>query len=596
MKKLVFSILVMVAMFSVGATAQNNINNSFFDQVDYVGAFGTTDWTSGWANFDPQTTVYPATTVTVPNGNITSNTTWTSNNTYLLNGWVRVTSGVTLTIEAGTIIRGDYANQGALIVEQGGMIVANGTASAPIVFTSNQAPGQRAAGDWGGVIILGNANINVPGGSAIIEGGVNSTFGGTNDADNSGVLNYVRIEFPGIAFSPNNEINGLTMGGVGSGTTIDYVQVSFSGDDSFEWFGGTVNAKHLIAWRGVDDDFDCDFGYTGMVQYGVIQRDPAVADVIGSSNGFEVDNDGSGSGNTPITAPVFSNISVFGPQATPSTTIAPEFARSMYLRRNNKIDIFNTIFTAWNYGLRIKDASTQANATNNELRIENCLMAGMNTWWHDANFDGPYFMDASRNNDTLTNNTDLMITNPYHATAPNFMPQAGSPVFNASYWGTSNAVSGTVTYDNAASSVLAGCTVNLMSGSTVLFTTTTDANGDYEFTAVPDGSYTIEVASANSWGGVTILDVVIARKYAATLQTLSPFKEFVGDVTEDGMLNILDALMIQRRIATLSTPTWTAPNWVFEATAITVAGANVTADIKGSVSGDLKGQSTPPAN
>ena len=108
------------------------------------------------------------------------------------------------------------------------------------------------------------------------------------------VMKYVRIEYPGIAYSPNNEINGLTFGGVGRGTTIDYIQVSYSGDDSYEWFGGTVNCKHLIAYRGWDDDFDTDFGYQGKLQFLVGLRDPEVADQSGS-NGFESDNDGSGS-------------------------------------------------------------------------------------------------------------------------------------------------------------------------------------------------------------------------------------------------------------------------------------------------------------
>jgi hypothetical protein len=276
------------------------LNDVFFDQVSYRGAFGTTNWTAGWANFNPQTTVYPATTVTIPAGDITTNTTWTAANVYLLNGWVYVKAGATLTIEPGTIIRGDKTNKGALIIEKGATINANGTASNPIIFTSNQAAGSRDYGDWGGIIILGNAVINVTGGSATIEGGVGSTYGGTNDADNSGIFRYVRIEFPGIAFTTNNEINGLTMGGVGSATQIDHIQVSYSGDDSFEWYGGTVNAKYLITFRGWDDDFDTDFGYRGKVQFAVSLRDKNIADVSGS-NGFESDNDGSGSTNAPFT-------------------------------------------------------------------------------------------------------------------------------------------------------------------------------------------------------------------------------------------------------------------------------------------------------
>ena len=265
------------------------LSNSFFEQVNYAGAFGTYDWTQGWANWDPQNTSYPGTTVTIPAGHITSNQTWTSGNTYLLNGWVYIDAGVTLTIQPGTVIRGDAANKGALIIERGGKLIANGTASQPIVFTSNKAAGSRGYGDWGGIILCGYAQINQPGGTAIIEGGVGSVYGGgsnPNNADNSGTLTYVRIEFAGIAFAANNEINGLTMGGVGNGTTIDYIQVSFCGDDAFAWFGGTVNAKHLIAFRSWDDDFDTDNGFTGKIQFAVSLRDPNVADVSGS-NGFE---------------------------------------------------------------------------------------------------------------------------------------------------------------------------------------------------------------------------------------------------------------------------------------------------------------------
>ena len=181
--------------------------------------------------------------------------------------------GATLTIEPGTVIRGSKANKGALIIEKGAKIMAEGTLDNPIVFTSNQDAGSRSYGDWGGVILLGKATVNKV--DPIIEGGPTSTYGGSDDADNSGIIKYVRIEFPGIAFQPDKEINGLTFGGVGSGTTIDYIQVSYSGDDSYEWFGGAVNVKHLIAFRGWDDDWDTDYGYHGMAQFCVDLRDPA---------------------------------------------------------------------------------------------------------------------------------------------------------------------------------------------------------------------------------------------------------------------------------------------------------------------------------
>jgi len=409
----------------------SNLGNAFFEQVNYVGAFGTYDWTQGWANFNPQTATYPATNVTIPAGHITTNTTWTSNNTYLLNGWVYVDNGVTLTIQPGTIIRGDITNQGALIIERGGKLMAEGTVSQPIVFTSNANAGSRAYGDWGGIILCGRATINQTGGEAIIEGGVGAYYGGgltPNNADNSGTLKYLRIEFPGIAFSPNNEINGLTMGGVGSGTTLDYIQVSYSGDDSYEWFGGTVNCKHLIALRGWDDEFDTDNGYSGLIQFAVSLRDPSIADVSGS-NGFESDNDASGSANTPLTHPIFSNVSIFGPLVTPSTTINTNFKRSMHIRRNSTLCVYNSVFCGFPVGMYIDGNTTQANATNNILQIENCIMTGMTT-----NFDVPsgqtwnaatastWYLSPSRHNQILPNNTDLALVDPFNLTSPNFLP------------------------------------------------------------------------------------------------------------------------------------------------------------------------------
>ncbi|GAB2964117.1 hypothetical protein GCM10027048_36820 [Hymenobacter coalescens] len=310
---------------------------------------------------------------------ITTNTTWTRNNIYLLNGIVYVNSGVTLTIEPGTIIKGSFANQGALVIRQGGRINAAGTPTQPIVFTSEKPAGQRGPGDWGGLIICGNAPTNRTG-NPTIEGGTQATYGGNNPADNSGVLQYVRIEYPGIPFLPGNEINGLTLGGVGSGTTIDHIQVTASGDDSFEWFGGTVNAKYLIALAGTDDDFDTDFGYSGRVQFGVAVRDQSRGDVAtgGVSNGFESDNDGTNSAATPQTAAVFSNMSIFLP-----TTPAPAspFANSAgaLIRQNSAQSIFNSVFAGRRAGLEINGGApgtTQANATSGALAFQNNVLAG----------------------------------------------------------------------------------------------------------------------------------------------------------------------------------------------------------------------------
>lgn len=310
---------------------------------------------------------------------ITVNTTWTRNNIYLLDGIVYVNSGVTLTIESGTIIKGSFANQGALVIRQGGRINAAGTPTQPIVFTSERPAGARQPGDWGGLIICGNAPTNRTG-SPTIEGGTLATYGGTNAADNSGVLQYVRIEYPGIAFLPGNEINGLTLGGVGSGTTIDHIQVTASGDDSFEWFGGTVNAKYLIALAGTDDDFDTDFGYSGRVQFGVAVRDPARGDfgTNGVSNGFESDNDNTNSTATPLTSAVFSNMSVFLP-ATPAAATPFSTSAGALIRQNSSQSIFNSVFVGRRSGLQIDGGgagTTQANATAGNLLFQNNVLAG----------------------------------------------------------------------------------------------------------------------------------------------------------------------------------------------------------------------------
>ncbi len=395
------------------------LNNDFFEEVDYIGAFGSVDWTSGWANWTPQNTAYPATTDVIAAGDITTNTTLTANKVYLLDGWVYVKSGATLTIEPGTIIRGSKANKGALIIEKGAKIIAEGTTAQPIIFTSNQDAGSRSYGDWGGVIILGNATVNKV--DPVIEGGPTSTYGGSDDADNSGIFTYVRIEFPGIAFQPDKEINGLTMGGVGSGTELHHVQISFCGDDSYEWFGGTVNAKHLIAFRGWDDDFDTDYGYRGLVQFAVSLRDPDVADPGSGSNSFESDNDGTGTDAAPFTEAVFSNVSSFGPLVTPSTAINANFKRAMHLRRNTKLSIFNSVFAGYATGLFVDGTAAQANATAGSLMIKNSILAGCKDYFA-ADFDSLYFTDASRNNLKLAANSELGLTDPFNLNAPNFLP------------------------------------------------------------------------------------------------------------------------------------------------------------------------------
>ena len=392
-------------------------------------------------------------------GNITTNTTWYNTNSYLLSGFVFVKDGATLTIEPGTLIRGEQSTKATLIIERGGKLIANGTVNQPIVFTSNQAAGQRTYGDWGGIILCGKATINLPGGEGVIEGGTGATFGGGNspdDADNSGSLSYLRIEFPGIPFQPNQEINGLTLGGVGSGTTIENIQVSFSGDDSYEWFGGSVNAKHLIAHRGWDDDFDTDNGFSGKLQFGLSIRDAAVADQSGS-NGFESDNDATGTTATPVTHPIFSNFSIFGPLLDANTTINSNYKRAAHLRRNTQISIYNTLEAGYPTGLLIDAATTESNATNNLLQYRNNILsacttplavAGSSVWDITT-----WFNTAGFNNTLLADNNNLLVDYPTNdLTAPVLLPQSGSPLLSgADFTNTNlqNAFFETVSYKGA---------------------------------------------------------------------------------------------------------------------------------------------------
>jgi hypothetical protein len=295
--------------------------------------------------------------------------------------------------------------------------LTEGTAEKPIVFTSDQAAGSRDYGDWGGLILCGNAPVNAN--EPQIEGGPRTVYGGDNPEDNSGIVKYVRIEFAGYPLEPNKEINGLTCGGVGRGTTLEYIQVAFCGDDSFEWFGGTVNAKHLIAYKGWDDEFDTDYGYSGKLQFLLGVRDPKVADTS-KSNGFESDNDANGSGNEPLTNPIFSNVTLIGPFYGESAGKAEseilyttedaangakggQFQAAMHIRRNSALNVYNSVFTGWPYGLYLQGAN--AGAT-----VKNVIFAGM---WENFKDDASksYFETTGLNNQVYASSNDLIAKN-----------------------------------------------------------------------------------------------------------------------------------------------------------------------------------------
>jgi hypothetical protein len=387
------------------------------------------------ATFTATVAAIPAKTIVEVTADILADVTWTSDKIYRLNGFIRVgedkkatqAAGVTptinktakLTIQPGTVILGKKSNGttpgGALIVQRGSQLIAIGTVDKPIIFTSDAAPGARTPGDWSGVVLCGQSDNNIYGTTKStstgtdkieeLEGGYGAYHGGganVNAADNSGTLKYVRIEYAGYPINPNQELNGLTFGSVGSGTTIDYIQVTYANDDSYEWFGGTVNCKHLIALKGIDDDFDTDNGFSGRVQYGLGIRAASIADQSGS-NGFECDNDAGGNSNAPFTTAEFSNMTIIGGKAVSNTTIDVQFQNGAQIRRNAKQKHYNSIITGYPNGIYIDNAlpgsskpneGTVAWATSGDLVFKNTILAGVENW--GGNGFGSASTDAER--------------------------------------------------------------------------------------------------------------------------------------------------------------------------------------------------------
>lgn len=371
MKKVVLSLIALLV-------ASASFGQAFFEQVPFRGAVGFDDWTSPWANWDPQNTVYPndpsgpAANLVNVSGDITANTTWSTGNVYVATGVMHVRPGVTLTIQPGVVVRGSTSSVASerftLIISKGARIIAEGTATQPIVFTSGFAPGARNPGDWAGILIVGNAPTNLrnqpnlPDGRGQYEALPSDTaasYGGNNPTENSGVLKFVRIEYAGYNYLPNQELNGLTLAGVGNGTVIDGVQVSYANDDAFEWFGGTVNCKRLIALGAIDDDFDADEGFNGKVQFAIGIKHPSYSDLPGASNGFEHDsNTGrtatAGSGKVanvnnpaPPTTPIFSNVTLLGPirdgETVANLPSNHKFSTGVLIRSNAGTSLFNSI-------------------------------------------------------------------------------------------------------------------------------------------------------------------------------------------------------------------------------------------------------------
>lgn len=429
--------LALALVSAYGTSAQSLFDNEpFFTNVNHRGAFGSTNWADGWSSFSPQLEVYPGDANYVPKSGsglpanptkveigtagttttISTDVSWSNSNYYVLNGNV-VISG-TLTIEAGTVIRAynaTNANKPYILVKRGGKLIAEGTKTQPIIFTSNQAPSiegaksNRNRGDWGGIMLMGKGKVSTPTGVRQYEalpGVADAEYGGgttPDDNDNSGSLKYVRIEFAGNnpTGNANAEINGLTFAAVGKSTKADWIQVSYSFDDSFEWFGGKSNHKYLIAFSGSDDDFDIDEGYRGKWQFILGVKNPTIYDDAQSSgttsNGLEFDNNSGLGGSSvvvpgnnqplPLTNVIISNLTLVGPlknnqrlsdlNGTGTPNARGIYRNGILIRSNNSSSIFNSIVTNYPILLQlaqptsVSSPSVQNKALTDSITIKN---------------------------------------------------------------------------------------------------------------------------------------------------------------------------------------------------------------------------------
>jgi hypothetical protein len=384
-------------------------------------------------------------------GLITTNTTWKKDFVYRIRGYVYVLNGATLTIEAGTKIISNKDSAGVLIITPDSKIIADGSASAPIVFTSGEA--NPVPGDFGGIVVAGNAKVNAN--HAVIEGGLDvkyQAFGGNNDADNSGIIRYVRIEYAGKAVNPGDEVNGLSLYGVGNGTIVDYVQVSRGYDDAFEIFGGSVNCKHLIAYNSADDDYDFDDGYRGNIQFAISFKDPSFTDPKGTtgdfSNNFEMDNVNPANGflltRTPITFPVMSNFTAIGPNNAAGTSA--DYGYGMRWRRGTKFILANSVVIGGQKeAFRVQEDSSIAYFLRGSSLLYNSYIHDQAKKFASADKLAPAYSIAGFPSYDLTTIRDtykaskttevsdltiLKLTSPFNVAAPNVNPQSGSPLLS----------------------------------------------------------------------------------------------------------------------------------------------------------------------
>lgn len=372
------------------------------------------------------------------NEDITTNTTFKAANVYVIPRLkaLFVKNNATLTIEPGTEIRGE---QGAvLVITRGAKIMAEGTKEKPILLTSAQATGQKAAGFWGGLLVLGAAPINVnklstpPSDEATFEAFTSAIpegkFGGTDASDNSGVIKYVRIEFAGFNFVADREFNNLTLCGVGSGTVVDFVQVHGGSDDGIELFGGTVNVKHIVSSQNQDDGFDTDNGWNGKAQFVIVQNISHPPTLPEATNGYESDNHGTAASYRaePRTLPTVYNVTLVGDHA-----YAGVASFAAVFRRGTGGHYFNHIWYNFPKGIELRDLETKEQLDAGNLAIKSSILFGNDAGPSNlpppqatGDIDESAYINAA-NGDQI--NVDPKLSGALNRTTPSFKPDAGSP-------------------------------------------------------------------------------------------------------------------------------------------------------------------------
>jgi hypothetical protein len=347
-------------------------NDGFFQQVCYKGAIGTgADWTAGWTYYDSTGAnrqdlhlagmPNPRPLATYNNVDITSASQYFGpDSNYRIIGQLRVLQGAVLTIAPGVVIFEDEATVGTIIVRRGGKIFAVGTACDPIIITTTVAPGSMRSGQCGGLYLLGRAKMNptntCAGDSVAAEGGTVGYFGGNDDSDGSGVLRYVRIEFAGKERSPNNELNAFTFCGVGDRTKGDYLQAFAGDDDGFEWFGGKMDSKHLIAIDGHDDGYDTQLGARTRSQFVIVRMSPGKSLSGGQfgDKGIEADNTETAPFDQLVCAGrsfiQIANATFVGDQRLDDGTLYPGPAFGVHWRRGTSYTLLNSIIMNYKAG------------------------------------------------------------------------------------------------------------------------------------------------------------------------------------------------------------------------------------------------------